>query len=206
MEIKQAIAELKKSEKKKFEQTVELIVNLKGVDPKKENVSAIVVLPNQFKEKKVCGFLNAKSNLVPTITKLDFPKYKEKKELKNLVKNYDFFIASATLMPSVATNFGKILGPAGKMPSPQLGVLMQENDNSIKDLLNKISKAVKIRMKEASIKIAIAKENMSDDKIIENILAVYRGLVEVLPTKKENVRSVMVKLTMSKPIKVEGLQ
>lgn len=206
MEIKQAIAELRKNEKKKFDQTIDLIINLKGIDPKKDNVSAVVLLPNKFKEKKVCGFLNNKSDLVKTITKLDFPKYKEKKELKNLVKEFDFFIASAPLMPSVATTFGKVLGPTGKMPSPQLGVLMTESDNAIKELLEKISKAIKVRMKEASFKVAVGKENMSDEQIIDNIKAVYKGIVEVLPTKKENVKNVMVKLTMSKPVKVEGLQ
>ena len=206
MEIKQALAELRKNEKKKFEQTVDLIINLKGIDPKKDNVSAIVLLPNKFKEKKVCGFLNNKTELVRTITKLDFPRYKEKKDLKKLVKEFDFFIASAPLMPAVATAFGKVLGPTGKMPSPQLGVLMQENDNAIKELLEKISKAIKVRVKETSIKVAVGKENMDDEKITENIKAVYRGITDVLPTKRENVKNVMIKLTMSKPIKVEGLQ
>ena len=51
-----------------------------------------------------------------TITKPEFDKYKEKKELRNLVREHDFFIANAKLMPSVATAFGKALGPAGKMP------------------------------------------------------------------------------------------
>ena len=70
--------------------------------------------------------------------------YKDKKSLKEIVKKYDFFIATAPLMPSVASTFGKVLGPAGKMPSPQLGIILEENDESIKGTLVKISKSIKI--------------------------------------------------------------
>ena len=203
MELKQAIAELRKTEKKNFDQTIDLIVNLKGVDFKKDNINAVLTMPHQIREKKVCGFLNAKSELVKTITKLEFPKYKEKKDLKRLIKDFDFFIASATLMPSVATTFGKVLGPSGKMPSPQLGVLMQESEVNIKALLEKISKSAKVKVKEASIKLAVGKESMKDDQLVDNISAAYKGIVEALPTKRENVKSVMIKLTMGKPVKVE---
>lgn len=203
MELKQALAELRKLEKRKFEQGIDLIVNLKGIDVRKDNISAIINLPHKIKDKKVCGFLTKKSELVTTITQPDFARYKDKKELKNLVKRYDFFIGAAPLMPSVATVFGKALGPAGKMPSPQLGIIAPETDATIKNVLDKIDKSVKIRAKEASIKVIAGKENMDDEKIIENISAIYSGIVEALPTKKENVKSIMIKLTMSKPIKVE---
>ena len=144
-----------------------------------------------------------KSSLIDTITQPEFQKFKEKKELKKLVKKYDYFIAVAPLMPSVATTFGKVLGPAGKMPSPQLGVLTQENDGAIQDLLNRISKSVKVRAKEASIKLPIGKESMKDEQIMENLKIAYDGIVNALPTKRENVRSVMLKLTMSEPLRVE---
>lgn len=203
MEIGKALEELRKEKARKFEQSVDLIVNLKGIDLRKHNISVIVTLPHQFKEKKVCGFLTKKSELVRTIMKPDFQKYSDKKLLKNLVKEYDFFIAHSSLMPSVATTFGKILGPTGKMPSPQLGVIMQETDDEIKSLLNRISKSAKIRVKEASVKIAVGKTNMKDEEIIANIKAIYDALVNSLPTKRENVKKTLVKLTMSKPLEVE---
>lgn len=203
MELKQALDELRKEEKRKFAQGVDLIVNLKGVDMKRDNIATVITLPNKFKDKKVCGFLNNPSKVVKTITKLDFPKYKEKKDLKKLIKEYDAFIASAQLMPSVATVFGKVLGPAGKMPSPQLGVVMQETDAAITELVGKISKSIRVKAKEPSIKIVVAKDDMSDEKIMENIKASYMAIVDALPTKRENVKNVMIKLTMSKPIKVE---
>jgi len=203
MELKQALAELRKIEKRNFEQSFDLVINLKDIDVKKDNISAIIALPHAVRDKKICAFLTKKSELVTTVTQLDFVKYKEKNELKRLVKEYDFFIAAAKLMPAVATTFGKILGPAGKMPSQQLGVLMQEDDAAIKELLARIQNAVKIKVKEPSVKLSIGKERMSDEAIIANIETVYRALVAVLPIKKDNVKSVMLKLSMSAPLKVE---
>lgn len=206
MELKKALEELRKLEKKKFDQSIDLIVNLKGIDAKKESISTIVLIPHKIKEKKVCGFFNEKNNLVDTVTKLDFPKYKDKKALKKLAKEFDFFIASAPLMPAVATTFGKVLGPSGKMPSPQLGVVAHESEIAIKPLLEKINKSIKIRVKEPSVKICIGKESMKDEEIIDNTMAVYNGLVNALPSKRDNVKNIMIKLTMSKPIKVEVKQ
>ena len=203
MELKQALEELRKNEKRKFDQSIDLVINLKDIDVKKDNISTIATLPYKVRDKTVCAFLTKKSELVPTITQPDFVKYKDKKDLKRLVKEYDFFIGSAKLMPAVATTFGKILGPTGKMPSPQLGVLLQEEDAAIKQLLVRIEKSVKIRVKEPSVKIPIGKESMKDEEILANAQAIYQSLVAALPIKKDNVKSVIIKLTMSKPIKVE---
>ena len=203
MQLKEALNELRKNEKRKFDQTIDLLISLKGIDLRKDSVSLVSTIPHKFKEKQVCGFLEAKSELVKTITKPEFDKYKDKKELKNLVRGFDFFIANAKLMPSVATAFGKALGPAGKMPSPQLGVLMQENPETIKNMVERISKSIKIRTKEAAIKVPIGKESMGDEHILENIKAIYSDILQALPGKKENVRKVMIKFTMSKPIVVE---
>jgi large subunit ribosomal protein L1 len=203
MKIQEALVELRKEKKRKFNQTVELIVNLRSIDTKRDNVNLVINLPHKVKDKKVCGFLTEKSKVVDTITESQFSRYTEKKELKNLVKHYDYFMAVAKLMPKVATNFGKVLGPAGKMPSPQLGLLVQENEAEIKKMIDKISTSLKIRLKEASLKIVVGKENMSDEEIIDNINAVYKTVENGLPKKKENVKDVMLKFTMSKSLKVE---
>src|SRR3989344_7073964 len=145
MNIQEALKELKKEEyKRNFDQSIDLIVNLRGIDLKRENVSAIVPIPNKIKDKKVCAFFNKKSDALTTITPAEFAKYKDKKEVNNLIKEFDFFIAAAPLMPQVATTFGKYLGPAGKMPTPQLGILLNENDAAIKSLLERIDKSFKV--------------------------------------------------------------
>lgn len=203
MELIKAISELRKGKERKFDQTFDLIVNLKGMDFRKTNLSFIVSVPNKFKEKTICAFLNEKSDVVPTITKPEFERYKDKLAMKNFVKKYDFFIAHASLMPAVASAFGKVLGPSGKMPSPQLGVMMKDNAEEIKNTIVKISKSAKIRVKEANVKIAVGKLSMTDDKVVENIKSIYEGIVQALPLKVDNVRNVMIKLTMSKPIEVQ---
>ncbi len=203
MELKEALAELRKEKERKFNQTVDLIVNLKGLDFRKTNISVIVNVPHKVKEKKVCAFLNAKSDLIPTVTKLEFAKFSDKKLLKNLVKDYDYFIAHAPLMPGIATAFGKVLGPAGKMPSPQLGVMMQDTPEEVKKVLAQIGKSAKIRVREGSVKIAVGKTEMKDEDIIENIKSIYDGLVNALPTKRDNVKNVLVKFTMTKPVEVQ---
>jgi large subunit ribosomal protein L1 len=202
-ELKKVIEELRKEKKRNFNQTIDLIVNLKGVDVRKTNVSFVAEIPYKIKEKKVCGFLNEKNSLIDTITKQEFPKYKDAKKLRELVKNYDFFIASASLMPAVATTFGKGLGPSGKMPSPQLGIITKEEDDIIKNVLETISKSIKIRVKEASIKIAVGKDSMKDEDIAENVDALYKKIVSNLPNKKENVKNVLIKFTMGKPVEVK---
>ena len=203
MELNKAISELRKGKERKFDQTFDLIVNLKGLDFRKTNLSFIVSVPNKFKEKTVCAFLNEKSDVVPTVTKPEFERYKDKLAMKNFVKKYDFFIAHASLMPAVASAFGKVLGPSGKMPSPQLGVMMKDNAEEIKNTITKISKSAKIRVKEANVKIAVGKLSMTDDKVIENIKSIYEGIVQALPLKVDNVRNVLIKLTMTKPIEVQ---
>jgi large subunit ribosomal protein L1 len=206
MSFKEALEKLRKeSKERKFKQTVDLIVNLKGIDLRKDNVALVINIPHKVKEKKVCGFLTKKCDLVTTITKPEFTKYKEADKLRVLINEFDFFIAHASLMPSVATTFGKALGPAGKMPSPQLGIVTQETPEVINPLLEKISKSIKVRLKEASIKVGVGKEDMKDEDILANVEAVYKAIVNALPTKRENVKNVTLKFTMSKPVEAKGI-
>ena len=189
-------------DKKKFEQTVDLIINLKDFDIKRNSINTFVTLPHRVKDKKVAGFLEKKSTVIDTITKIEFDEFKEKKKLKKLVKEYDFFISNAKLMPLVATTFGRVLGPASKMPSPQLGVVTNEEDKTIKEILSKINAVVRVRTKEPTVKVSIGKESDKDEDLAENALAVYQEVFKGLPKQKENVRSILVKFTMSKPAKI----
>ena len=202
-DLKKALTELRKEEnKRKFNQTVDLIVNLQKYSHKKNPLNLIISLPHKIKDKKICAFFEVKNSNVETITKSEFKKYSGKLEVKRLVKKFDFFIAQASLMAGVATAFGKVLGPAGKMPSPQLGILVNVDDKAIVELKNKINTSVKIRSKEASIKLAIGKENMEDKEIIENISQVYNTLIKNLQREKDNIKNIEVKFTMTKPVKI----
>jgi len=184
-------------------QTIDLIINLKSIDLKRDQLNIVVNIPHKSKDKKICAFLNTRSKIIDSVTEPEFQKYKDKKILKNLVNKYDYFIAFAPLMPKVATVFGKILGPVGKMPSPQLGMIIHDTDDEVKKAVEKISTSLKIRLKEASIKIGVGKEDMDDKKIIENIKSIYTSVENALPKKRENIRNIMIKFSMTKPIKVE---
>lgn len=201
-EIVKALAELRKNEKRKFPQTVDLIINLKNFDIKRESINLFIPIPHKFREVKTAGFLTVKSKSIDSITKPEFDKYKGK-NAKKLVKSYDFFIAHASLMPAIATSFGKYLGPHGKMPSPQLGIVTKEDDNSLSEMVKKAEKTVKVKSKEPSLKIAVAKEDMKDEDIAENVQTVYNAVVNALSRQKENIRNVLIKFTMTKPVRVK---
>ena len=207
MELKQeiikALEELRKNEERKFNQTADLIINLQKFDVKKQNINLFINVPYKIKDKKIAGFFESKNKDVETITPAEFKNYDDKKELKKLAKKFDFFIAQANLMPKVATVFGRALGPSGKMPSPQLGILMNVDEKNIKALKEKINNSVKIKVKEASVKLAIGKQNMKNDEIVENILTVYNSLLKVLPKGKDNIKNIEIKFTMTKPQKIQ---
>ena len=200
MDLKKAFEELKKEKKRKFVQTVDLVVNLHNYDVRKEALNTFVKLPNA-NQKKIAAFLTKRSPVADTITEADFKKYKEEKTMKKLAKSYDFFIAVAPMMPKIATTFGRVFGPMNKMPSPQGGIMPNEDEATIKAMVETMGKMVRVRNKEMSIKVAIGKEDMDEAKLIENIESVLKQLESKLPRGKENVKDAIVKFTMSKPIK-----
>ncbi len=200
VELKKVLEELRTEKKRKFVQTVDLIVNLQNYDARKEALNTFMNVPHPS-EKNICAFLTKRSKLLPTIIEDDFSKYKEKKQMKNLAEEYDFFIAVAPMMSKIATKFGRILGPMGKMPSPQGGIIVKEDEETINAMMTKLTKMIRIRNKEASIKIAVGKEDMKDEELIENIQELMKQIEKKLPRGKENIKDALVKFTMTKPIK-----
>ncbi|MBS3076493.1 hypothetical protein J4481_02005 [Candidatus Pacearchaeota archaeon] len=201
-ELQNALNELRKGKERKFDQTVDLMINLQKFNVKKTPLNLFITVPHKMKKKVIGAFLEVARKDIETITPDQFKKYNDKKVIKKFVRKFDFFIAQASVMPKVATTFGKILGPAGKMPSPQLGIIINVDDKTIEELKTKIATNIKIKVKEPSIKVAIAKQSMKDSEIIENVLAVYNNLVKVLPREKENIKNIELKFTMTKPQKI----
>ncbi len=200
--IEEALKELRAEKKRKFIQTVDLIVNLKNFDARKEQLNTFIQIPNPA-EKKICGFFPKKTGLIDVITKEDFKKFKDPKEMKQLVKKYDFFVATASLMGDIATSFGRILGPVGKMPSPQAGIIQKDDEASIKGVVEKMKKMIRIRTKEKSVKISVGKEEMSDQELKQNIEAALVAIENILPKKNDNIKEVLIKFTMSKTVRIK---
>ena len=202
-DLKKALVELRKGKERKFDQTVDLILNLQKLDLKKTTVNVFVTVPHKVKDKKIAAFLEVDNSNVDTITQNNFKKYTDKRKLKSLVDNYDFFIAQASLMPKVATTFGRALGPAGKMPSPQLGIIVNADEKTISDVKARINNSVKIKVKEASIKVPVGKQSMNDNDLVQNIMTIYNASIKALPRQVENIKNVEVKFTMTKPQKIQ---
>jgi large subunit ribosomal protein L1 len=205
MKFSEALKELRQGTRKRnFDQTLDLIVNLRDFDMRRESLNTSAILPFLNKPKKVAAFLersSAKADYV--VTKGDLDKI-ELSEIKTLAQNYDFFIASAKLMPTIASKFGKVLGTLGKMPDPKLGcVIMQESEDAIGSAVEKLSKTTKIKAKEPSLKIAIGKESMPDEQLEKNAETVLNAIIPALAKGEQNIRSVMLKFTMGKPVKVK---
>ena len=211
-QIQSALAKAKDiSTKRNFRQSFDLIINLRGLDPKKpeHQIDAFITLPHSRGKKiKVCALIGpelqeqAKSVCDSVILSDNFEKYKDKKETKKLANSFDFFIAQANIMPKIATVFGRVFGPRGKMPNPKSGGVVAPNAN-LKPLYEKLQKTVRASVKAAPlIQCAIGTEDMNANDIAENGLTVYNSLLQVLPNEKHNIKDIYIKLTMGKPVKV----
>ncbi|GAF98998.1 unnamed protein product, partial [marine sediment metagenome] len=116
--------------------------------------------------------------MIDTITEEDFVKYKELKDIKKLAKKYDAFIAVAPMMGKVATKFGRVFGPMNRMPSPQAGIVVKEDEDMVKAMIEKMNRSLRVKNKEMAIKLPVGKEDMSDDELKDNIEAVIKGLTK----------------------------
>ena len=211
-ELQAALAKAKDiSEKRNFKQSFDLIINLKGLDPKKpeHQVDTFITLPHsRGKKVKICALVGAelqeqaKANFDSVIMSDSFEKYKDKKEVKKIANSFDFFIAQANIMPKVATTFGRVLGPRGKMPNPKAGNVVAPNAN-LKPLHEKLQRTIRATTKNAPlIQCGIGREDMKNEDVVENALTVYNSVLHALPNEKHNIKDIYVKLTMGKPVKV----
>ena len=212
-EIIKSLKELRDNSKKRnFSQTFDLIINLQQLDLKKleHKIEIFMSLPKgKGRKQKICALVGnellaeAKKNFEAVIHEKEFSKYQTNKlELKKMAKKFDWFLAQATIMPKVATTFGKVLGPRGKMPNPKAGCLVPPNAN-LEIIKEKLENTIRVGVKnDATIRCSIGNEGMSDEDLAENVYYVYSNLVHALPSEENNVKQVLVKMTMSKPVEV----
>ncbi len=215
MEKKSVLELLKKAreEKRKFPQSFDLIFNLKDLDLKKpdQQVDFYATLPHAPKKKvKICALVgpemenDAKAAVDTVIVQDEFQKFgKDKKLARKLAKQHDFFIAQANFMASVASSFGRVFGPRGKMPNPKAGCVVPPKA-PLKPLYEKLQKTVKVSAKkDPIIQCGIGYEAMNDEDIADNIMAIYDQLIHHLPQERNNIKSAYLKTTMGKPQRLE---
>ena len=211
--IAKAVADMKgKSEKRKFNQTVELAVKLRDLDLKRpeSRISESIELPTAAsKDVKVAviagGDLavrarNAGADIV--VGKEDLDKMgREKKQARKLAQNYDFFVAEAPLMPQVGKSLGQMLGPRGKMPTPIPPTA------PIDDVIKRQRRNVRLKMKDQPvIQVKVGTEDMPDEVLVQNIQTIISRLEAKLEKGSKNISGVSVKTTMGPLVKVVTTQ
>lgn len=199
--------------KRNFVQGVDLVVNLQDLDFKKpeHQLDFYVVLPHSTGKKKNIAALvdadmfdDAKNACDLVIPLYQFEEYgKDKKRIKKMAKNIDFFIAQATIMTKIAASFGRVLGPKNKMPNPKAGCVVAPKSN-LKPLYDRLQKTIRILARNKPLlQLTIGREDMTDEEIADNLLLIYDQLIRHLPKERNNVKNVFLKATMSQPVKVE---
>ncbi len=174
----------------------------KPSEEKKEKIAVRDFLENMIKVSLLLD--EAKNVCDKVILSDDFDAYaKDKKAIKKLASEFNYFIAQANIMPKVATAFGKVLGPKKKMPNPKAGCIVQPKA-SLKPLYDKLQKTIRVYAKETPlVQCVVGSEQMPDKEVADNILTVYTHLIHHLPNERNNIKSVLLKLTMSKPVEIK---
>ena len=196
------------SHQRKFVQGVDLLINLRDVDPKKPEgrIDLDVVLPHGVGKPYKVGVFgegefarkarDAGADLVLGRTEIE-TLMRERKQAKKLVEEFQFFLAQAGLMVIVGKALGPVLGPRGKMPRPIPPTV------DPKPLIERLKKTLKVQTRnQPTLQVHIGVENMSDDELTANARAVLNAVEHKLEGLSK-VRSIHLKTTMGKPVRVE---
>ncbi|MFB0560697.1 MAG: 50S ribosomal protein L1 [Candidatus Lokiarchaeia archaeon] len=206
--IVEAVKKAKESSKKRnFVQTIELAVNLKGIDLKnpENRLNTELTLPNETgSDPKICVIaagdlaVKAKEAGVYVIDKDELDELsRNKKNVKKLAQEYDFFVARADLMPQVGKTLGPVLGPKGKMPRPI------PPNAEIGTILNQYKKNVRLRMRtNPMINLRVGNEEMDEKKIVDNVQSVINFIEGKFEKGARHIKSVYIKTTMGPAVKV----
>ncbi|MHA1794295.1 MAG: 50S ribosomal protein L1 [Promethearchaeota archaeon] len=210
-----AIAKSEEKKKRKFVESIDVIVNLKNInlkDPTKRFNNEIELPHAITNNPKLCFFLDgdqlveAKQLDVEVLgpDEIDALSKADKSEKRNFVNKFDFFIASQLMMRFVAQNFGKILGPKGKMPRPPpQGHGIIRPSESIAPLVDKFKKIVRVKLgKYPLIQFKVGNKAMDIKEIVDNIEAALNFIEHKLEKGRQNLRSIYVKTTMGAPVKI----
>ena len=209
-ELKIAIEKMKKdSPARKFAEAVDIAINLKDInlnDPSKR-FQMDVRLPHPLdKEVKICvigegsHLVEAESAGVARIVNKDELDNisRDPKLARKLAKQHDFFIATASMMPTIGRNLGKYLSTRGKMPKPLPPTA------PVASLIENLKTTVNIRLRQSPVIHArIATLTMDNESIIENALSLLRNVESRLEKGEHNIRSIYIKTTMGPAIKVK---
>ncbi|MDR2067614.1 MAG: 50S ribosomal protein L1 [Holosporaceae bacterium] len=202
--LAEAISFLKESSSCKFDETVEIAINL-NVDPRAadQNVRGMVSMPaGTGKTAKVAVFARGKVADDAQAAGADFVGAEDLAEKITAGDiEFDICIASPDMM-GVVGRLGKILGPRGLMPNPKLGTVTPNVADAVK---NSKAGQVEYRLDKAGIVHAgLCKLSFPQDKIEENVKAFVGTVVKAKPAsvKGTYLKSLTISSTMGLGLKL----
>jgi len=208
-QLKQSIAAILKDatdKKRKFRQTIELQIGLKNYDTQKDKrFSGTIRLPKEPRPSaKICVLGDeahideAKKASMESMSIEDLKKLnKNKKLVKKMADKYDGFLASETVIKQIPRILGPGLNKAGKFPT-----LIGPRD-SLVEKATEMRATVKFQLKKVlCLGVAVAHVEMTDREIFANIQLAINFLVSLLKKGWQNVRSLNIKATMTKPQRI----
>jgi len=203
--IDEAVKMIKERAKAKFDETVEIAMNL-GVDPRHADqmVRGVVNLPNgSGRSARVAVFargVKADEARAAGADVVGAEDLVEKVQGGNV--DFDRCIATPDLMPLVG-RLGKVLGPRGMMPNPKVGTVTMDVTSAIKGAKGG---SVEFRVEKAGIvQAGVGKASFSADQLVANIKAFADAVQKAKPpgAKGHFINRVAVSSTMGPGVKVE---
>ena len=208
-DVNEAIAQVKKNAKAKFDETIEAHIRT-GCDGRhaEQQIRGAVVLPHGTgKSVRVLVFAKGPKADEATAAGADFvgadeliPKIQNEGWL-----DFDVVVATPDMM-GVVGRLGRVLGPKGLMPNPKAGTVTMDVTNAVNDI-----KAGKIEYrldKSNIIHVPIGKASFSEEQLADNFQTLMDAINKAKPAslKGQYLRSITLAPTMGPGVKVSAVK
>ena len=199
------VAQYTNESKAKFRESLDVVIKL-GIDAKQSDqmVRGAVSMPNGLgKDVRVAVFVKPEKVKEAQAAGADVAGSEDLIEaVKNGQMDFDVCIATPDMMAPLS-KLGKVLGPKGLMPNPKLGTVAEDFVAAIKNV--KAGQAEYKTDKAGLVHAAIGKIDFEKDALKENILALYKAVIDAKPASSKGIyiRGVWISPTMGPSIEVD---
>ena len=203
--LEDAIKFVKESSYAKFDETVDMAVNL-GVDPRKSDqmVRGTVILPHGMGKKvRVLVFAKGEKEKEAQEAGADFIGAEDLVEkIGKGWLDFDKTVATPDLM-GIVGKLGKILGPRGLMPNPKLGTVTFDVGKAVKEI--KAGKVEYKAEKAGIVHVPIGKVSFDEEKLVNNAKTIIGSILKAKPatSKGKYLKKLSISSTMGPGIAVD---